>query len=93
MTTLHINIAYDLGKDSYTFDTDVKQERISEVLTDFLQMQIGRGKDDTPPAERDVYHIRIKLDLSEDRFDVEHDCGNLGLRDGLLLNALKHLPE
>lgn len=90
---LHLNILYNISTDEFAFDSDIKPERQAEVIGDFLRMQTGKGEDFTPPNERTEYHIKITLDLSEDRFTVEHDCGNLGLRDGLLLHALHQLQK
>lgn len=92
MTPLHLTVTYNLKADTYEFDSDIKPEQRAEILTDFIRSQAGKGRDETPPNERDVYHIRIKLDLTDDTFYVEHDCGNKALRDGILLGALKHLP-
>jgi len=85
---LHLWLRYTLSTDELLFATDLKDEAIFEVLTAFLQDQSGAGVDKTPPVESDVYNIRLRLDLSYDTFSVNHDCGNLGLRDGILIKAL-----
>ena len=88
---LHLDITYDIEADKFEFDSDIKPEQQAEVLSDFIRGQMGKGSDATPPNRQAVYHIRLKLDLADDTFYVEHDCGNKGLRDGILLEALKHL--
>ena len=66
---------------------------MQNVVEGFLRGQVGAGKDESPPNEQDVYHIRIEVDLSFDIFTSRHDCGNLGLRDGILLHFAKTLDE
>lgn len=90
---LCLAITYNIETDSFTFESDLKPERRAEVLEEFLRMQMGKGEDKTPPAELKEYHIRLTLDLTDDTFHVTHDCGNLGLRDGLLLHALHQLQK
>jgi hypothetical protein len=91
--TVYLNITYNIETDSFTFESDLKPERRADVLEDFLRLQIGKGKDETPPADLKEYHIRLTLDLTCDMFHVRHDCGNLGLRDGLILHAIHQLQK
>jgi len=91
MKLLYVNIVYNVQTDEFTFESNMKPEHRAEVLADFLRAQIGGGKDNAPPIERQEYHVRLTLDLTDDTFRVTHDCGNLGLRDGLLLHAMERL--
>ena len=90
---LHLNVTYNIETDECSFESDIKPERQAEVLGDFLRMQVGKGEDKTPPVELKEYRIRLTLDLADDTFRVTHDCGNLGLRDGILLHALHQLQN
>jgi hypothetical protein len=86
---LYINITFDINKDTYKIDSDIKEEKIKDIISDFLRMQIGKGKDSSPAKQLDEYNISIKIDLTEDVFTCSHNCGNDGLRDGILLNYVK----
>ncbi|KKN19846.1 hypothetical protein LCGC14_0941720 [marine sediment metagenome] len=86
---LNLTVTYDVKADTFVVNSDIKPEMRREVLADFIRSQIGAGKDDTPVVERDVYTIKLQLDLSDDTFYVEHDCGNKGLRDGILMHVLE----
>lgn len=88
-----INITYDLDSNKCSFQTNLKQERIREVLEDFLRLQIGAGEDHSPTNELEKYHINITLDLTNDTFYPTDDCGNLGLRDGIVMLAIRQLSE
>lgn len=94
MIDLQMTINYDMKAGSFTWDetkTNVKQSYREELLSDFLQSQIGSGADDTPAVEWDAYEIQIGVDLSDDTFYVKHNCGNKGLRDGILMDVLRKL--
>lgn len=93
ITMLYLAITYNIETDLYSFKSNIKPECQAEVLGDFLRIQIGNGKDETPPVESTEYHIRLALDLADDTFSVTHDCGNLALRDGIMLNALHQLQK
>lgn len=65
--------------------TNLKPEFHEEVICDFLRTQIGTGSDSSPVAERDVYEISVACNLDGDTFSIQHDCGNMELRDGILM--------
>lgn len=71
--------------------SDAKPEFWGEILENFLLAQVGKGRDGTPPVVRDEYEITIQLDMADDSFYQEHNCGNLGLRDGILLDVLRKI--
>lgn len=73
--------------------TDIRPGCWAEVLEDFLRRQIGSGEDPDPLVERDEYNIAIQLDLDEDVFYHEHDCGNKGLRDGIMIDVLRRIKN
>lgn len=73
-------------------ESNIKPEMYGEVLTDYLQTQIGTGKDDSPTNEQEVYHIELQLDLETDTFYIKSDTGNKGLTTGILMHILQQLP-
>lgn len=77
--------------ENFSLETDVRTEFVPELIFDFLRSQIGGGVDESLPEERDVYNIHLQLNLEGDIWCCKHDCGNLGLRDGILLDVLKRL--
>jgi hypothetical protein len=54
-------------------------------LISWVQDQIGRGGDDSPRVERDVYVIKLGLILEDDSFCTESDTGNKGLTCGIVM--------
>jgi len=91
MSRLYLNIRYTVEADTFETESNIKPAHRAEVLEGFLRCQIGKGEDATPAEEREVYTIKIQLDLTDDTYYVEHDCGNKGLRDGILMRVLKDL--
>jgi len=81
-------LKYDIEKNLFIISGNVKKDKVKEVISNYLITQFGAGVDDRKPAELDVYEIGISLDLSDDSFSVAHDCGNKGLRDGILAKFL-----
>lgn len=87
---LGIDFEYDMKVGKATrLSTNVKREHVVETLTAFIQDQIGRGADDAKPNKKDVYSVKLRLDLTDDRFTAQSDCGNLGLRDGIIMAVIK----
>ena len=96
---LFIKISYCFNKpETSIIRTNVKTERLRDLLNDYLRNQIGKGKDDRKPNEKEVYDIEIGVDLSDDTFYVASDTGNNSLTCGIImhisaiLNELKVLP-
>lgn len=89
---LHMLVTFPLDHpEKYTIEGNIKKERLEDVLSEFIMAQIGGGADDSPAEEHEVYKIHIQLDLSDDSFTTRHNCGNKGLRDGILMDVLKRL--
>lgn len=69
--SLFIDIEFPIDKpEELKVRSDVREDRRAGLILEFLRSQMGAGADDSPPAERDIYHIRMDIDLSEDRFSV-----------------------
>ena len=82
-----LNLLYNVKEDKFTVNTDLKDPK--DMVSEFLRLQIGAGVDKTEPNRTDEYYIKIQVDLAIDGFTCEHNCGNLGLRDGILMRYLK----
>lgn len=87
MEKISTKITHDLTQDSFEVTGNAKYPK--KLVFAFLRTQIGAGVDLNPPTVQDIYTITIKLDPSEDIFSVCHDCGNKGLRDGILARFLQ----
>lgn len=92
-TTLTLKVGYDLSANTFQFSGDVKEERRSSFIETFLRTQIGAGEDLCPANEVDHYTIELVLDLETDRFEVRTNTGNKGLRDGILMEAVRQLKR
>jgi hypothetical protein len=89
---LYLHITYPIANpDAFQIKSDIKPEALTEIIMTFLRGQMGKGADASFAIERDVYHIRMEVDLESDTFAVRHDTGNLGLRDGILLDVARRL--
>ncbi len=89
-----VEIHYDLKKPEQTIiKTNARKEALEEILEAWLLDQVGRGQDGRQPARRDVYLVRIGLDLSDDTFFTESDTGNSALTCGLIMDVLARLEK
>ncbi|HTZ42149.1 MAG TPA: hypothetical protein VMC07_03015 [Candidatus Omnitrophota bacterium] len=83
--TLELTVVYDIEKDAFNVQGNVKPELRRDFVFNFLRTQIGTGEDRSEAAEREVYTLQLKLDLNSDEYTVRDNCGNKGLRNGILL--------
>lgn len=88
MSKLYIRVDYNIKTDTYKLESNIKNSSHEEVITNFLQNEMGKGSDSRLPNNLDNYTIIIYLNLSYDSFTCKDNCGNYGLRDGILLNFL-----
>lgn len=88
-----VTLEFDVKAETVKIGGNAKKEAVEELLADYLHSRVGAGKDETPPEKRDVYHIILGIDLSDDSWFVEHNCGNKGLREGLVMATLQFIKE
>ncbi len=87
-----VAVRYDTKEPSNTrIYTNAREEVLDEILSAWVQDQIGRGKDSSPPNMKDVYTIKIGLVLEDDSFCTESDTGNKGLTAGIVMDVLGKL--
>lgn len=89
---MYIKITYPINEpDNFSIDTNVKEGYVSDLLTDWVHDQIGKGKDNQQANEQEVYHIEIQVDLSHDIFYLNSDTGNDGLTTGIIMDVLRRM--
>lgn len=88
---LFLKIDYGIEIDKFHYCTNIKEDYVSEITADFLRSQIGEGADNSKAEDQDIYEIDIFVDLSYDTFHCRHNCGNKGLREGILMRFLSKL--
>ena len=89
-----IDITFTVKDESVVIRTNAKHEKVQELLEDYLHSIMGAGKDHAPMVERDVYKIVIGVERAEgDAWGSHHDCGNKGLRDGIIMRILALVAE
>lgn len=95
MSKLTLTIDFTIGEeneeDTFELGGTIKKEGAAEIIESWLRSQMGAGADSSEPKQRKTYHLEIDWYPSNDRFVCRSDCGNKGLRDGLLLYVLKEL--
>ena len=91
-----LTVTYNFVGEDTTFEIDgnCKPEFQEEIISIFLQDMVGSGTNKKEEVvNRDVYKITLLLDLDGDRFRIRHDCGNLSLAVGILMDVLRRLPK
>ncbi|MBU1178959.1 hypothetical protein KKB69_01290 [Patescibacteria group bacterium] len=95
---LFLKIDYGIEIDKFHHCTNIKEECVSDIVSDFLCGQIGAGVDDSKANDQDIYEIDIfEIDIfvnfADDSFACRHNCGNKGLREGILMRFLNKLSK
>lgn len=83
MGSIDLKLTYNVTKDKFNIEGNAKHPK--KLVRSFLRTQIDAGADDTQAEELEEYTILINFNLSKNVFSVCNDCGNKGLRDGILL--------
>lgn len=91
MVDIRIVITYNVKDDEFKVDTNAKDP--VNLIEGWIRSQMGAGVDNTPAEERDVYTIDLSINLQRDVYTVKSDCGNKGLRDGILMHFIKTYEE
>lgn len=86
---IYFNLKFNIKGSSFEIDTNIKPEKVKDIVNDFLRSQIGQGKDHSEVTKQDIYEIEFRLDFSDDTYLVTHNCGNKGLREGILAHYLQ----
>lgn len=79
---IYIDLQYNVNTDEFAINTNTANPK--ELVEEFLRLQFGKGVDSSPVIEQETYNISIRFNTSFDRFVCFHDCGNKGLREGIL---------
>jgi hypothetical protein len=92
-TQMFIEITFPMKNEELpSINTNIKQELVSDLLADWLRAtQIGKGKDNREVKERDVYHIGIDIDFTDDSFTTKADTNNHGLTCGIVMYVMKKI--
>ena len=89
-----IKIIFNVKKPRETvIETNVKTEALDELFAYFMHSQIGAGKDESKPNEKDVYEITIQIDLADDTLKIHSDTGNKGLTAGIVTDTWSRIDD
>jgi hypothetical protein len=89
-----IKIHFDLFKLKGTrIKTNVKKDRLEEILETWLSGQSGQDKDSRTSNKKSAYEIEIKLNFADDTFLTESDTGNRDLTCGIVASVLGSLDK
>ncbi len=85
-----IKIFYDFNNpiDS-TIKTKIRQEKLKNILEDYLSDQVGKRRDNRKMSEKEICEIEIGVDLSTGTFYTSSDTNNDGLTCGIIIHILK----
>jgi hypothetical protein len=55
-----------------------------DIVEVAVRSDMSKAPDKSEPIKRDIYSFIIKWDYSDDSVTISHDCGNEGLKTGIL---------
>lgn len=97
MSHLTLTVDFTIGEggeeDTFELGGTIKESAAPEIISNWLRSQMGEGPDKSEADRRNSYHIEIDWNPHGDVFTCRSDCGNKGLRDGLLMHVLKELKS
>lgn len=88
MSKLFINLELNYKSNEYLIETNIAEEKIDYVLSEFYRSTLDKELDQTSPNEQDKYNIKIQLDLETDTFTIASDTGNRVLSYELVREAI-----
>jgi hypothetical protein len=77
----------------YSLYSNIKDEALEEVISAFVQDQIGRPDGGTVTTDKVLYTVKVGLRLEDDTFAVKHDCGSEAFMTGIVAGALRYIPK
>jgi hypothetical protein len=93
---IFINLFYDVHEDSFKIKTNLKKEKINEILFECYRATLGQEPDYREFNRKKIYNIQISLDLPEDSFHISSNAGNHVLTYELIRASINNwdiLPE
>ncbi len=89
-----LEIAFDITNPTETvIRTNAKREALEGILESWLSCQLGQGTDRRKAEQKDLYAIKIQLDLHDDSFYTKSDTGNRGLTCGIVMDVFRRLNQ
>jgi hypothetical protein len=97
MAVLTLTIDFTIGdngnKDRFVLGGSIKPEGAVTIIETWLHSVMGDGPDGSDENKLQTYHIEIDWRPSDDNLTIRSNCGNKGLRDGILMYVLKELTK
>ena len=96
MSSLYVEITFSLEHyPDYQIKTDVRDDKISDFLTGYLQEIVIGGVmiDEGGTEGRDPYTVKIELDMTTDTYTTTSNTGDDGLTTGIVLLVVAKLHE
>ena len=90
---MKIIVKYHLSDDRYDIESEIKPERVKEVIEEFLRTQIGLGEDKSEPSDLQIYTITLDLNLDGDIFTINSNTKNKSLTTGILFKLTLLIAE
>ena len=87
---IFLNLFYDTHKNSFKIKTDLKKDKVDEILFECYRATLNQSPDYRAPKMHDVYNILIKLDLFQDIFSISSNTGNKVLAYELIKEAINN---
>ena len=89
---IYIQITFPINKpEEFKIRTNAKKEAVGDLLGEYVRAIQGAGEDNSPANDHEVYTINLVIDLADDTWRSSSDCGNKGLRDGIVMDVWQRI--
>ena len=86
-------LKYSVSRNTFRAWTNLTKEELTNLVVRWVASQTD-GPDYSEPNKQEEYTIKLAFEGDEiDDYFFKTDCGNMGLRDGLLTKFVKELSE
>lgn len=86
---LAIEIKWHVEENKYQIKTNMKKSYVADFLLDWMETQMGKGIDKSKREEKEIYTIKISLDMSDDSYTTITNTGNKGLTAGIVMSTVE----
>jgi len=90
---MFVDMLYDMQENKFVHTTDMTPAGMQEAVGLYLELQDPKDYNDKLVEKREEYHIIVTIDNRNDEYTCMHNCGDVGLRDRILLQFLMTLDE
>lgn len=91
---MFVDVYYKPKEQTFRHETDMTKGGIQDAVGTFLELYSLGEKDESLVTAHEEFHVRVwQPETGDELFKCETNCGNLTLRDGILMDFMMSLED